>query len=56
MPDGRSIVKTKGVRKFRTLSVGEKDGYSTAEVEWWDDIPDGSDDSGNLMCNADFGD
>lgn len=37
--DGRSILTTVGIRRFRVLSRGEKDGYDTATVEYIRDVP-----------------
>lgn len=44
MSDGCSILSTVGVRRFRTLSRSERDGYDTAKVELLADepIPDSS--------------
>lgn len=39
MSDGCSILSTVGVRRFRTLSRGERDGYDTARVELLSDEP-----------------
>ncbi|KAJ1630986.1 PUA-like domain-containing protein [Pavlovales sp. CCMP2436] len=39
LPDGRSRVSTIGQRRFKVLEMGNKDGYSTAKVEWLDDLP-----------------
>lgn len=39
MPDGCSILSTVGMKRFRTLSKGEKDGYDTATVEFLTDEP-----------------
>jgi len=33
-PDGRAIVDTVGGRRFRVVSRGQRDGYSTAKVEF----------------------
>ncbi|KAM6940543.1 LON peptidase N-terminal domain and RING finger protein 1 [Xenentodon cancila] len=33
LPDGRSVVDTIGGKRFRILSRGMKDGYSTADIE-----------------------
>ncbi|XP_037620007.1 LON peptidase N-terminal domain and ring finger 1, like [Sebastes umbrosus] len=33
LPDGRSVVDTIGGKRFRVLSRGKKDGYSTADIE-----------------------
>ncbi|XP_035029638.1 LON peptidase N-terminal domain and ring finger 1, like [Hippoglossus stenolepis] len=33
LPDGRSVVDTIGGKRFRVLSRGMKDGYSTADIE-----------------------
>ncbi|XP_059193598.1 LON peptidase N-terminal domain and ring finger 1, like [Centropristis striata] len=37
LPDGRSVVDTIGGKRFRVLSRGMKDGYSTADIEHLDD-------------------
>ncbi|XP_029009044.1 LON peptidase N-terminal domain and ring finger 1, like [Betta splendens] len=37
LPDGRSIVDTVGGKRFRVLSRGMKDGYSTADIEHLED-------------------
>ncbi|XP_062303303.1 LON peptidase N-terminal domain and RING finger protein 2 [Osmerus eperlanus] len=36
-PDGRSVVDTVGVSRFRVLSHGQRDGYSTAKIELLED-------------------
>nr|XP_028583729.1 LON peptidase N-terminal domain and RING finger protein 2 [Podarcis muralis] len=36
-PDGRSVVDTVGVRRFRVLSHGQRDGYNTANIEYMED-------------------
>ncbi|XP_010878373.2 LON peptidase N-terminal domain and RING finger protein 2 [Esox lucius] len=36
-PDGRSVVDTIGVSRFRVLSHGQRDGYSTAKIEYLED-------------------
>ncbi|KAF7670302.1 hypothetical protein LDENG_00271940 [Lucifuga dentata] len=37
LPDGRSVVDTIGGKRFRVLSRGMKDGYSTADIELLED-------------------
>lgn len=37
LPDGRSVVDTVGGKRFRVLSRGVKDGYSTADIEHLED-------------------
>ncbi|XP_077158167.1 LON peptidase N-terminal domain and RING finger protein 1 [Paroedura picta] len=37
LPDGRSIVDTVGLRRFRVLQRGMKDGYCTADIEYLED-------------------
>jgi Lon protease-like protein len=37
LPDGRSLVTCRGVRKFRIVERGELDGYLTGQVEFIDD-------------------
>jgi len=42
-PDGRSVVDTMGGRRFKVVSRGTKDGYSTATVEFLkDNLPEES--------------
>ncbi|KAH0624618.1 hypothetical protein JD844_032274 [Phrynosoma platyrhinos] len=36
-PDGRSVVDTVGIRRFRVLSHGQRDGYNTANIEYLED-------------------
>jgi hypothetical protein len=36
-PDGRSVVNTVGVRRFRILKKSMKDGYNTATIEYLED-------------------
>ncbi|KAG9348885.1 hypothetical protein JZ751_029202 [Albula glossodonta] len=36
-PDGRSVVDTIGVSRFRVLSHGQRDGYNTAKIEYLED-------------------
>ena len=43
LPDGRSALQTLGTRRFRVLQRGQKDGYTTASVEWIDDAEDDDD-------------
>ena len=40
LPDGRSALQTLGTRRFHVLQRGQKDGYTTASVEWIDDADD----------------
>lgn len=37
LPDGRSVVDTVGGKRFRVLSRGMKDGYSTADIQHLED-------------------
>ncbi|XP_056891916.1 LON peptidase N-terminal domain and ring finger 1, like isoform X2 [Takifugu flavidus] len=37
LPDGRSVVDTVGGKRFRVLTRGMKDGYSTADIEHLED-------------------
>jgi hypothetical protein len=39
LPDGRSRLDTVGERRFKVLEWGTKDGYSTARIEWVEDLP-----------------
>jgi Lon protease-like protein len=34
LPDGRLILETVGVKRFKVLERSVKDGYDTAKVEW----------------------
>ncbi|KAL2087813.1 hypothetical protein ACEWY4_016641 [Coilia grayii] len=36
-PDGRSVVDTVGVARFKVLSHGQRDGYHTAKIEYLQD-------------------
>lgn len=36
-PDGRSVVDTIGVARFKVLSHGQRDGYHTAKIEYLED-------------------
>ncbi|XP_051938692.1 LON peptidase N-terminal domain and RING finger protein 2 [Hippocampus zosterae] len=36
-PDGRSVVETIGVSRFKVLSHGQRDGYHTAKIEYLED-------------------
>uniref|UniRef100_A0A8C2EZW2 LON peptidase N-terminal domain and ring finger 1, like n=1 Tax=Cyprinus carpio TaxID=7962 RepID=A0A8C2EZW2_CYPCA len=38
LPDGRSVVDTIGVKRFRVLSRGMKDGYCIANIEYLEDM------------------
>ena len=38
MPDGRSLIETVGVSRFRVLAHGTLDGYTVGKVERVDDI------------------
>lgn len=49
-PDGRSIVDTIGGRRFKVVSRGKRDGYSTAKVEFiFDKMPPAEEVEGNLV-------
>ncbi|XP_050817509.1 LON peptidase N-terminal domain and RING finger protein 3-like isoform X3 [Gopherus flavomarginatus] len=37
LADGRSLVDTKGRRRFRVLRRGHRDGYNTADIEYLED-------------------
>lgn len=39
MPDGQSIVETKGMYRFRVKRAGQLDGYSVGSVERVEDVP-----------------
>ncbi|XP_028992643.1 LON peptidase N-terminal domain and RING finger protein 2 [Betta splendens] len=36
-PDGRSVVDTIGVSRFKVLSHGQRDGYNTAKIDYLED-------------------
>lgn len=36
-PDGRSVVDTIGVSRFKVLKHGQRDGYHTAKIEYLED-------------------
>ncbi|XP_024142454.1 LON peptidase N-terminal domain and RING finger protein 2 [Oryzias melastigma] len=36
-PDGRSVVDTIGISRFKVLSHGQRDGYHTAKIEYLED-------------------
>ncbi|XP_042325258.1 LON peptidase N-terminal domain and RING finger protein 1 isoform X2 [Sceloporus undulatus] len=38
LPDGRSVVDTVGVKRFKVLRRGMKDGYCTADIEYLEDV------------------
>lgn len=38
LPDGRSVVDTIGLNRFRVIRRGMKDGYCTADIEDLEDI------------------
>uniref|UniRef100_A0A8C4YU69 LON peptidase N-terminal domain and ring finger 2 n=1 Tax=Gadus morhua TaxID=8049 RepID=A0A8C4YU69_GADMO len=40
-PDGRSVVDTIGVSRFKVLSHGQRDGYNTAKIEYLEDKKEG---------------
>ena len=39
LPDGRSLIETRGVSRFKVLEHSVQDGYAVARVERVDDIP-----------------
>ena len=39
LPDGRSLIETRGISRFRVKEHGQLDGYMTGNVERVDDIP-----------------
>jgi Lon protease-like protein len=48
LPDGRSLISTVGIRKFKILDTGNRDGYMTAKIEYIDD----EEDSENVAENS----
>jgi Lon protease-like protein len=49
LPDGRIIVETVGVRRFRVIERSVKDGYDTARVEWIQDSVPKNDDEKKIL-------
>jgi len=39
LPDGRSLLETRGVHRFRIIETGMLDGYYTGHIQRIDDIP-----------------
>ena len=39
LPDGRSLIETRGVSRFKVLEAGTLDGYNVGRVERVDDVP-----------------
>ena len=50
-PDGRSVVNTMGGRRFKVLSRGMRDGYSTAKVQFIQDVPETEPDALQSKCD-----
>ncbi|KAJ8283134.1 hypothetical protein COCON_G00056530 [Conger conger] len=48
-PDGRSVVDTIGVSRFRVLSHGQRDGYNTANIEYLEDRKVDGEELGELL-------
>lgn len=48
-PDGRSVVDTIGVSRFKVLSHGQRDGYHTAKIEYLEDRKVEGEELGELM-------
>ncbi|KAA0722282.1 RING finger protein 2 Neuroblastoma apoptosis-related protease [Triplophysa tibetana] len=48
-PDGRSVVDTKGVARFKVVSHGQRDGYHTAKIEYLEDKKVEGDDLTELL-------
>ena len=55
LPDGRSRLDTVGERRFKVLEWGTKDGYSTARIEWVEDLPVEGDAGGSAEGGANEG-
>jgi len=49
LDDGRSLIETIGTTRFKVLSWGNRDGYTTAKVERIDDIPTADEESMESM-------
>ena len=45
MPDGRSLIETKGVSRFKVLEHGTLDGYAVGRVERVEDMPLGEEEA-----------
>jgi len=52
LSDGRSRIECIGEERFKVKKWGEKDGYSTGEIEWVDTTVDLSNDVANDEVNA----
>ncbi|XP_075941222.1 LON peptidase N-terminal domain and RING finger protein 2 isoform X2 [Anarhichas minor] len=48
-PDGRSVVDTIGVSRFKVLSHGQRDGYNTAKIEYLEDKKVEGEELGELL-------
>lgn len=48
-PDGRSVVDTIGVSRFKVLSHGQRDGYHTAKIEYLEDKKVEGEELGELL-------
>ncbi|XP_037095402.1 LON peptidase N-terminal domain and RING finger protein 2 [Syngnathus acus] len=48
-PDGRSVVETTGVSRFKVLSHGQRDGYHTAKIEYLEDKKVEGEELGELL-------
>ncbi|XP_061142994.1 LON peptidase N-terminal domain and RING finger protein 2 [Syngnathus typhle] len=48
-PDGRSVVETIGVSRFKVLSHGQRDGYHTAKIEYLEDKKVEGEELGELL-------
>ncbi|XP_026867593.2 LON peptidase N-terminal domain and RING finger protein 2 isoform X2 [Electrophorus electricus] len=48
-PDGRSVVDTIGVARFKVLSHGQRDGYNTAKIEYLQDKKAEGEELGDLL-------
>lgn len=43
-PDGRSVVDTIGVSRFKVLGHSQRDGYNTAKIDYLEDKKVGAED------------
>lgn len=53
-PDGRSVVDTIGVSRFKVLSHGQRDGYNTAKIEYLEDKKVGEQEVVVLCCTVEL--
>lgn len=52
LPDGRSLIETKGVSRFKVIERGELDGYSTALIQPYEEDAQGFQESAHFHKEA----